>query len=186
MKLKSIMAISASILLVGANLFVISAKQGSVNCKSLLSKTLSFNHFAFANMDAGSYGFTRPCGNVEAGDITNCNALKAESYDVNVSIKSDKGQKMSKYINGETHVSAEAGPYLSADLAVRAGNSADGSSNDEENIRIVGTININAKTARPRYIYCDYHNYIPCTEHVDPCNELMSKYRAEAFSLFGI
>lgn len=184
MKLKSIMAISASILLVGANLFVISAKQGSVNCKSLLSKTLSFNHFAFANMDAGSYGYTRPCGDVVVGDIATCKGV--ESYDVNVSIKTDKGQKLSKYIKGETSMSADIGHCVDVNVAVTGGNSSDNSASDEADVRIKGTIKIDISSARPRYIYCNYLNFIPCTEHVDPCNELMSKYRAEVFSMFGI
>ena len=184
MKLKSIMAISASILLVGANLFVISAKQGSVNCKSLLSKTLSFNHFAFAGIDAGVYDNTMPHGDVEVGEIANCSVLEIESYGIDVKLRSTAGQKLKKYVDGNLNLSAEGIPYVSGKVVLSGGNSSDNSSNDDTNVRIIGDMYINVMAARPRYIYCDYQNHIPCKEHVDPCNELKDEYRKQAIATF--
>ena len=184
MKLKSIMAITASILLVGANLFVISAKQGNVNCKSLLSKTLSFNHFAFANQEGAFYDNTVPHGNVEIGDVANCGTIEIESYGIDVKLKSTAGQKLKKYADGGLNLSSEGIPHVSGKVTLSGGSSSDNSSNDDTNVRIIGDLYINVSAARPRYIYCDYQNQIPCKEHVDPCNELKDEYRKLAIQTF--
>ena len=87
MKLKTIIAISASIFLVGANLFVISAKQGSVNCKNLLSKTFSFNHFAYAD-DPGFISGSYPTGKAYPDGIADCSSMEIEEYSIDVKINS--------------------------------------------------------------------------------------------------
>ena len=93
MKIKTLIAISASILVIGANLFVISAKQGSVNSKVLLSKVFSFNHFAYAT-DPGFYGdYSGPTGSNYPNGVADCSSLTPESYDIDVSIGSNSGQK---------------------------------------------------------------------------------------------
>lgn len=178
------MAITASIL-VGANLFVISAKQGSVNCKDLLSKAFSFNHYAYAT-DPGSYGFTQTCGNVEIGDIADCSKLEIESYYIDVKLDSNAGQKLKKYVDAGGSLSTSGIPYVNGQLKIEGGNSSDNSSNNNSDTKITGTMYINVRTAKPRYIYCDYQNYIPCTEHVDPCNDLKNQYRMQALSTFGL
>ena len=95
MKLKLIMALSASVIISGANLFVISAKQGSVNCKELLVKAFSFNHFAYAE-DPGYDDGTSVTGSNYTDGYADCSVLSIESYNIDVALKSNAGQKLKK------------------------------------------------------------------------------------------
>ena len=185
MKLKSIMAISASILLVGANLFVISAKQGNVNCKSLLSKTLSFNHFAFAN-DAGYNFGSSTYGNAKPNGIADCSSLRVETFHIDVKLDSQAGLKLKSYADGNLNLSAQGVPYVSGGVSISAGTSSDNSSNDSSDSKIIGDMFFDVRTARPQYVYCDYQNYNTCIDHADPCNELKNACRKEALSVFGL
>lgn len=185
MKIKTLIAIFASILVIGANLFVISAKQGSVNSKVLLSKVFSFNHFAYAT-DPGFYGdYSGPTGSNYPNGVADCSSLTPESYDIDVSIGSNSGQKLSKYLNGEGRFDASVGRIGSAGLKFEGGRSSDNSSGNTSNSRIKGTMYVDVSTARPQYIYCDYLNPIPCVEHTDPCNELKAQCYNDALRAFG-
>ena len=183
MKIKSFMAITASIL-VGANLFVISAKQGSVNCKDLLSKAFSFNHYAYAT-DPGSYGVYGPTGTTYPNGVADCSVLEVESYSIDVKINSITGQNLKKYVDAGGSLSTSGIPYVNGQLKIEGGNSSDNSSGNNSTYRIKGKMIVDISTARPQYIYCDYSDYTPCVEHTDPCNELKIQYYNEALSAFG-
>ncbi len=185
MKIKTLIAISASILVIGANLFVISAKQGSVNSKVLLSKVFSFNHFAYAT-DPGFYGdYSGPTGYAYPNGIANCSNLAPESYDIDVTLTSNSGQKLSKYLDGEGSLSTSGLRFVNGNIRVEGGHSSDNSSGNTTTSRIKGTMYVDVSAARPQYIYCDYSDFTPCVEHTDPCNELKSQYYNEALSAFG-
>ena len=178
------MAITASIL-VGANLVVISAKQGSVNCKDLLSKAFSFNHYAYAT-DPGSYGVYGPTGTTYPNGVADCSVLEVESYSIDVKINSITGQNLKKYVDAGGSLSTSGIPYVNGQLKIEGGNSSDNSSNNNSDARIKGTMYVNVKAARPQYIYCDYKNSNLCVDHTDPCNELKNRYREQAFRTFNL
>ena len=186
MKLKSIMAISASILLVGANLFVISAKQGNVNSKSLLSKALSFNHFAFANMDAGSYSGYYPTGHAYPNGYADCRAIDVEEYGIDVKLSSKAGQNLKKYLDAGGSLSTSGIPYVNGTISLSGGNNSNNSSNNDFDMKIVGTLKVNVKAARPQYIYCDYRDSDRCYENTDPCSKLKLDYLERALTTFDL
>lgn len=185
MKFKTFIAFSASILVIGANMFVISAKQGSVNSKNLLSKVFSFNHYAYAT-DPGFPGdYSGPTGTSYPNGIANCEKIVPESYDIDVTLNSNSGQKLSKFLNGGGNLSTSGLRYLNGTIRMEGGNSSDNSSGNNSTYRIKGKMIVDVSTARPQYIYCDYSDYTPCVEHTDPCNELKIQYYNEALSAFG-
>lgn len=185
MKFKTIIAISASALVLGANLFVISAKQGSVNSKQLLSKVFSFNHFAYA-LDMGDYGgYYGPTGTNYANGYADCSSLAPESYDINVTIDSNSGQKLSKYLSGGGSLNTSGLRFVNGNIRMEGGNSSDNTSGNSSTSRITGTMYVDVSAARPQYIYCNYKNEIPCVEHTDPCNELKEQHYNAALSAFG-
>ena len=185
MKIRTIIAISASVLVMGANLFVISAKQGNVNSKALLSKVFSFNHFAYA-LDMGDYGgYYGPTGTNYPNGYADCSVLKPESYDINVTLDSNSGQKLSKYLKGGGSLSTSGLRFVNGNIRMEGGNSSDNTSGNTSTNRIKGTLYVDVSAARPQYIYCDYLNPMPCVEHTDPCNELKAQYYNEALSAFG-
>ena len=156
MKFKTIMAISASVFLIGANMFVISAKQGSENCKNLLSQTFSFNPFAYSS-DPGS-----------------------------VKLSSTAGQNLKKYVDAGGSLSTSGIPYVNGTVSLSGGNNSNNSSNNDFNVKIVGTLNVNVTTARPQYIYCDYRDSDICYENTDPCSKLKQDYMERALTMFGL
>jgi len=175
MKLKLIMALSASVIISGANLFVISAKQGSVNCKELLVKAFSFNHFAYAE-DPGYDDGTSVTGSNYTDGYADCSVLSIESYNIDVALNSNAGQKLKKYVDAGGSLNTSGVPYVNGSVSISGGN----------NSRITGTMYVDVRAARPQYVYCDYHNSRPCIEHTDPCNELKNTYRAQALKTFGL
>ena len=186
MKLKSFIVISASILLVGTNLFVISAKQGNVNCKALLSKTFSLNHFAYAN-DPGYYGPSIPTGVAQPNGIADCSILEVEYYNIDVKLSSAQGQKLKKYVDAGGSLSTANIPYVNGTVSISGGNNSNNSSSNNVDAKVTGTMIVDVRAAKPQYVYCDYRNNVPCTgEHPDPCNELKNDYRERAFRTFGI
>ena len=185
MKLKTLIAISASIILVGANLFVISAKQGSVNCKNLLSKAFSFNHYAYAT-DPGSNNGYGPTGKAYPNGVADCSVLEVEPYSIDVKLTSNSGQKLKSYVDAGGNLSTSGIPYVNGQVKIEGGNSSDNSSNNISDARIKGTLYVNVAAAKPQYIYCDYLNSNLCVEHTDPCNDLKNRYREQAFKTFGL
>ena len=185
MKLKTIIAISASIFLVGANLFVISAKQGSVNCKNLLSKTFSFNHFAYAD-DPGFISGSYPTGKAYPDGIADCSSMEIEEYSIDVKINSSAGQNLKKYIDAGGSLKTNGLRFIDGNVSINGGNNSNNSSNNSSDMRIVGKIIVNVKTARPQYVYCDYRDQIKCDDNPDPCSELKQDYLNKAKATFGI
>lgn len=185
MKIKLFMAISASVLFAGANLFVISARQGSVNCKELLAKAFSFNHFAYAE-DPGYNDGTSATGSNYADGYADCSILSVESYNIDVALNSNAGQNLKKYADAGGDLSTSGVPYVNGHVSVSGGNSSNNTSTNTSNTRIVGTMYVDVRAARPQYVYCDYHNNRSCIEHTDPCNELKNTYRAQALNTFGL
>jgi len=185
MKIKTIMAITATIFLVGANMFVISAKQGSVNCKNLLSKTFSFNHFAYAR-EAGSVNGFYPSGRAYPNGIADCTPVGIEEYSIDEKLNSAAGQTLKKYVDAGGNLSTSGIPYVSGNVSLSGGNNSNNSSNNNCDVRIVGTLKVNVTTARPQYIYCNYTNSDYCFENTDPCSKLKLDYLERALKLFNI
>lgn len=185
MKFKTIMAISASIFLIGANMFVISAKQGSENCKNLLSKTFSFNHFAYSS-DPGSYNGLFPTGNAYPNGIADCKTIGVEEYAIDVKLSSKAGQNLKKYVDAGGSLSTSGIPHVNGTVSLSGGNNSNNSSNNDFNVKIVGTLKVNVTTARPQYIYCDYRDSDICYENTDPCSKLKLDYLERALTMFGL
>ena len=93
---------------------------------------------------------------------------------------------MKKYVDAGCNLSTANIPYVNGNVTINGGSNTNNSSNNNVDARIVGTMNVDVRTARPQYVYCDYRNTILCTEHTDPCNELKNTYRANAFRTFGL
>lgn len=184
MKFKSIVAITASVLFAGANLFVISAKQGNVNCKDLLVKAFSLNHIAYAT-DPGMPGGVLSRGVDYANGIADCSSVQVESLAVEVNISSTAGQQLSKYIDASGSGGFNRG-MIRADLSVSGGASSGSSSNNQNGGKIVGTIYIDVTTARPEYVYCDRSNYNDCWKYEDPCSSYKAMYREDVRREFGL
>lgn len=185
MKHNLLMAITASALLVGANLFVISAKQGNVNCKELLAKAFTFNHFAYADDPGEIPGSIKSRGVDYSNDIADCSIIETESINVDVSISSTAGQALSKYLNGSAGGAYNGGP-ITASLSISGGAGSSNSSNNQNGGRIKGTIYINVKTAKPEYVYCDRSNNNVCWSIPDPCNTTKMLLRRDIRKEFGI
>lgn len=185
MKHKLLMAISASVVLVGANLFVVSAKQGNVNCKELLVKAFTLNHFAYADDPGEIPGSIKSRGVDYSNEIADCSIMETEAISVDVSISSTAGQKLAKYINGSGSGGYNGGP-ISASLSISGGADSNNSSNNQNGGRIKGTIYINVKTAKPEYVYCDRSNYNDCWSIPDPCNTMKMLLRRDIRKEFGI
>lgn len=175
MKFKSIVAITASVLFTGANLFVISAKQGNVNCQELLVKAFSLNHIAYAT-DPGMPGAVRSRGSDYSNEIADCSAVQVEEIDVNVTIASTAGQELSKYLNGGLTGGFDRGP-VRAELSANAGVNSGSSSNNQTGGTITGKIYIDVRQARPEYVYCDRSNNNECWKYEDPCSSYKAMYR---------
>lgn len=185
MKLRSFMAITASALVIGANLFVISAKQGSVNSKTLLSKAFSFNHFAYAN-DPGFYDASYPTGESYPNGIADCSSIGIEEYSIDVKVNTNAGQTLMNYVQGGGSLSTSNIPYVNGNVSLSAGNNSNNSSNNNCDLKIVGILRVDVSTARPQYVYCDYRNHNMCYENTDPCNRLKEQYLKQALSTFGL
>lgn len=185
MKLKTIIAISASIFLVGANLFVISAKQGSVNCKNLLSKTFSFNHFAYAD-DPGFISGSYPTGKAYPSGIADCSSMEIEEYDIDEKLTSSAGQNLKKYVDAGGSLKTNGLRYIDGNVSLSGGSNSNNSSNNNYDSRIRGKLIVNVRTARPQYVYCNYYNDVECYENPDPCSQLKLDYLERAKEIFGI
>lgn len=173
MRKKLFIAVVAMATIVAANLFVISAKQGNVKCKNLLSGSLFMNKIAYAS-DPGYSPF--PDGRHEVG-VVSCekyNNGKVTEIHYTVSNTSAKSRQLKSDFNLNVGVTA---PLTMAKVEGEA-DAKWGANKESENSlsnSFSGVWVIDIRTAVGVRVRCDEDNDIFCIEDNDPCSTLYSK-----------
>lgn len=173
MRKKFFIAVVAMATIVAANLFVISAKQGNVKCKNLLSGSLFMNKIAYAS-DPGYSPFpdgrheleTVSCSNYNNGEVTTIHYTVSNSHEKSRRLKSDFNLGVGvKAPLSMAKVEGEASAKWGADK--EAENSLSNS--------FSGVWVIDIRSASGKRIACDLDNQIICVEENDPCSTIYAK-----------
>lgn len=182
MKKKTIIVTVSMTLLIASNLFVISANEGNVKCKELITNTFAFNKIAYATEpgDGGSdlkgetivYEDSKDCSKFNGGQ-----PLPPINY--TVTINSSEGNSLKNEFGFGTGANADF-KWKKVDISGYAETSFNRGATKEADNTTTGTfsglynIDISMVTAYP--IVCDNHDNKSCTPENNPCQKV---YRDE-------
>jgi len=176
MRKKLIVAVVAMATVVAANLFVISAKQGNVKCKNLLSSSLFMNKIAYANDPGNNYNPNpgHAPRYVEKVSCANYNNGNVTEIKYSLSNTSAKARQLKSDFNLNVGATAPI-KWVDVKGEVDAKWGADKKSENNMTNFFSGIWSVDIRSANPYVVLCDGDGVANCIEDQDPCSSMYSR-----------
>ena len=175
MRKKFFIAVMAMATVVAANLFVISAKQGNVKCKNLLSSSLFMNKIAYAS-DPGNNNNQPHYAPRYVSKVSYANYANGQITEIRYTLSNTSAKARQLKSDFNLNVGATA-PIKWVDVKgeLDAKWGADKKSENNMMNSFSGIWAIDIRSANPYIVLCDGDGVANCIEDQDPCTTMYAR-----------